>query len=357
MSKQLAQDQNVFSPRNLFDSASLSSYDTATLRREWKSWIEIASRQRLLLACYVLDQQCSALLARPQSYPSLAVGQLAFPDSTALWEAGSAEEFSAIVFRDFSISQTIHDAALLAASVAYDPFQSAVLIAAGLGDADIPVDKAFTSVRSQSVESSRCTRLFSHVAHLVRVTPLRDLLAVSGESWCLSRKISHEEHVASSRRLFRWAASSSGGAHLLDGQEDVNKAVGHALAILRNVTPDLRRSNPPTGALIEDMAVYVAALVLWAYTAVRLRIFEQSSPEFLPFSVVTAVGTPDEGDVVTFLAADTETLPLPGSGSLNGDVLTVSQWRAGRRRCARFREAADWCGGSCSARGASQRGF
>src|SRR4051812_8052875 len=68
--------------------------DNATLDR-WAHWIELATWQRLLLSCYILESQQALLLAREPSPPLIQENglDLPFPAHTSLWDAPTLNDW------------------------------------------------------------------------------------------------------------------------------------------------------------------------------------------------------------------------------------------------------------------------
>ncbi|KNG51749.1 c2h2 finger domain-containing protein [Stemphylium lycopersici] len=173
--------------------SSLDQLENFTADR-WYQWIELASWQRLLLSCFILESQQPLLLAR-ESQSSLiqdTAFEAPFPGHTLLWDAAD--------FAAWKMAARQHSYAPIyvslvtpeSVSASLDIFQSAVIIATDYNCHD-PSSPYISCPTTSDVEhllspASVTTRSLS-TAKLVQVTPLRALLAVSGESWIFSEKV------------------------------------------------------------------------------------------------------------------------------------------------------------------------
>ena len=116
-----------------------------------------------------------------------------------------------------------------------------------------------------ATEQSPRTRLTFHTLMLCQQTPIRDLLAVAGESWVMAEKLgSQSDFIASQLEAHQWAlGAAKTPAQTFSLQTPVQRAVYHATKILA-----LHHEHPKTGLLFQEWGVYLAAIVLWARTYV-----------------------------------------------------------------------------------------
>lgn len=131
--------------------------------------------------------------------------------------------------------------------------------------------------------SSHRTRLAYHTFSLARSTPVRALLAVSGESWLVTEKIVDAVEFATARAEVRsWALNSTCNESddtfelTTSAPRAVDTAVAHAWEILRLVANDSKNNvntdwqsdgasrGWSTGLLFAPWALHLASLVLWA---------------------------------------------------------------------------------------------
>ncbi|KAK5144583.1 hypothetical protein LTR04_001517, partial [Oleoguttula sp. CCFEE 6159] len=259
----------------------------------WPSWIELTSRQRLLLAWYVLDQQQAMFFGRADNSKHLDF-HLPFPCSTTLWEADSYEQWSTIAaeesaghtFRVMYVYEAMDDPTVIlaAATNACDAFVSALILAYRCSNNKhdpafyISVGSNLNRV-SPAVKPHNRTQLSYHLAMLCQSTPIRELLAVTGETWIVGGRLNTEDqYVQAKVDLRAWASKHNDFTSSMHADYDasIDRAINHSLKILKVA---LKRPEEPTGLLFEDWAVYLAVLVLWAhlYVNARNRVSETSA--------------------------------------------------------------------------------
>ncbi|KAK4627371.1 hypothetical protein CLAFUR0_04680 [Fulvia fulva] len=220
---------------------------------------ETACRQRLLLVCYVLEQQHSTFFGRqPTTCFNNTVLNLPYPTSQNEWDAVAGMPPSGQYERT---SQALQDLQFIPEPMGehVDPFRSMLLMACrfdapkdlnGWADCceDFPI--ALTANLTPRV------RLAYHTFVLCSNTPIRDLLAVAGESWILAEKLGTQaEYTAAQIEARQWAARPFSYGE----QPPVQEALNHAFAIL-----SVHQDFPKTGLLFQEWATYLAALVIWA---------------------------------------------------------------------------------------------
>lgn len=248
----------------------LSRDEDVTLSH-WHQWIELSTWQRLAISCYILDSQQATLLAR-EPLPSLfqeSGVDLPFPAHISVWDATNLEDWTTAVQQHSSSPQHVFGVSLATTSLPCDTFQSSILIAAHYNRFNAVTPYVSTpSVEDidQVIDGSFATQQKLLTAKLLQVTPIRALLAVSGESWILSEKVPSPETYATLRTTLRtwvtqiWCASSSAIEHV-----PIKEAIRISIQILQLAL------NTPTEILTldlgADMGLYFAALVLWAATA------------------------------------------------------------------------------------------
>ena len=233
--------------------------------------LQARCKQRLFLACYILDQQHATLFGRPRtSYFSGTAMDLPFPQSQASWdlinEAKQDEPTYTRLWQALDGGNMDHPA-----QQHYDLFQSMLMLAClsdTCNDSDpfslaCDPDRDLPPVLSTMEQSSRVTLTY-HTFMLCKHTPIRDLLAVAGESWVMAEKLSKPSHYMTAQILSgKWARGHTDpnlAEFALDqDRAPVERALKHALKIL-----ELHRNHSRTGLLFQEWSVYLASVVVWA---------------------------------------------------------------------------------------------
>lgn len=243
---------------------------------------DAACKSRLLVAYYILDQQHALLFGRQRSNCASVVGmELSLPEPFHSWDAFQ-EEQAAIVLHHRHVGMPANEYVYEAVDAvntlediegnSWDAFQSLELLACVTGKANVfdGIDGEQARLEHPerlllAMEQSSRIRLAYHTSMLCRNTPVRELLAVAGETWVLSEKLRcRNEYLAAQIETRTWADGTA------DSGVRIHHAVQHALQII-DIVQDL--SFAQTGLLFEKWAVYLAALVIWAksYVAVTQR--------------------------------------------------------------------------------------
>lgn len=231
--------------------------------------IDSASKQRLLLVCYTLEQQHSMLFGRLSTDCFAGSGQdVPYPSPQLQWDAVAGPERGAALEenRFERVSDALKAASFMTerAIAPYDAFQSTLLMAGMCQDPNGILE--WTDGISEppmllaAEQSPRC-RLVFHTLMLCKNTHVRDLLAVAGESWVMAEKLSTQsEHTAAQIEIQAWASKPFAEDIPAFGFEvPVQRALSHAFSILA-----IHQRHPRTGVLFQEWAVYLAAIVIWA---------------------------------------------------------------------------------------------
>lgn len=257
---QFIQDSHWKSQNPLLVLSSLSGHESPeSLTKARNFWIEHETRRRVLLASLILDTQLSVMFeqspiflqmttmsSNPDNYNS-KLTDLPFPCTSKLWESYSIEEWLECA-RDYkplvlsSVAQYVVSPNCL--SIELDPFQlslifahiilanpqsssleqSAELLIHEIERGTIVERSAAWSPHQNSALDSGHIGFTYHSFLAIHFTPLRSLLAVSGESWLLNRKIPLETVYEGSRQEIQsWISDTA----------DVRKAVWHATRALQ----------------------------------------------------------------------------------------------------------------------------
>jgi hypothetical protein len=240
--------------------------DAISLR--WTKWVELATWQRLLLSCYVLESQQPVLLAR-ESLPSLiqdTAFELPLPNHTSLWDATTPAEWGLAAQQYAYLPQYVHELTSDLATTSFDIFQSSVVLAAHYNRHQTPASHIPSPLEldmENLLSNSSSTNRSLLTAKLVQATPIRALLAVSGETWILSEKVSSVQAFASFKKDLRaWLNQLWSTTEVQDAP--VKEALRLSVQLLRQGVEEQRDEVPLE--MGTDMGIYFAALVLWAIT-------------------------------------------------------------------------------------------
>ncbi|KAI9831679.1 MAG: hypothetical protein M1819_004745 [Sarea resinae] len=240
-----------------FRALSTTFADENGMQAAWSIWLELETRRRVFISAFILKTQHEALFeldAENASTPSESI-HLPLPCSDILWNC-SYFEWSLIASAEQSNNLPFAAISALNRHLSLDDFQSLTVLSyfacSGMTCSE-QEDLLGFGETLQSAPLSSASALLSYDAFLlVRYVPIRDLLAVSGESWILGRKLSLEsEFEHAKRRLRVW----------VDG-DTAKRAVSCAVHIL-NIA--FTRRPHRTGLLHEQWILYLAALVCWSY--------------------------------------------------------------------------------------------
>ncbi|KAF2707908.1 hypothetical protein K504DRAFT_511845 [Pleomassaria siparia CBS 279.74] len=271
----LCRDSSLVTSRIGDIISTLARPENATFER-WSQWIELSGQQRLLICCYILESQQATLLARTprQLHAQLPGFDLPFPAHSDLWDATSPAEWAMAAQRYSHLPVYAYEVDPDSSIGPYDRFQSSLLITSRynyfnnptpyLAPPDIPVI-------DHLLDGSSVTRHQLLTAKLLQVTPIRALLAVSGESWILSEKVPSPQTFAVFKGTLRtwinglWTTETE--VHDYAARDSLKLAMELLQHAMISPVHDLRLE------LGADMGLYFAALVIWAVTvAANTRI-------------------------------------------------------------------------------------
>ncbi|KAH5379788.1 hypothetical protein HBI33_150250 [Parastagonospora nodorum] len=236
----------------------------------WMRWVERAVWQRLLTSCYVLESQQAMFLAR-ESHESLFRQEgvdLPFPAHSLVWDATTLDDWAVAIQQHASSPQRVFEVTQVPVLVPCDPFQSSILIAVFYNRSEIAspyINAPVTEDIDHILDPSFTTKQRLLTAKLLQVTPIRALLAVSGESWILFEKVpSQQAQIIFKTTLRAWInqiwSAPEGASPTVSSKEAVQLAI-QILHMALEEQPEDSELN-----MGSDMGVYFAALVLWAAT-------------------------------------------------------------------------------------------
>ncbi|KAF2133716.1 hypothetical protein P153DRAFT_380904 [Dothidotthia symphoricarpi CBS 119687] len=244
---------------------------------QWNRWIQLSTQQRLFLSCYIMDYQQAILLAREprDSFFQEPGMNLPIPTHSSAWGSSSAAEWVVAVQQNPYLPTYVFETDSNLTIMPFDPFQSSVMLAAHynhFGTRNPYLALTTTINVEQYLDASPITRHRLLTAKLLQVTPIRALLAVSGESWILFEKITAPRVLSTLRSTLRvwisqlWSTSTA---------EPYTVPVREALRISISILQQALTEGPDylTHGMGSGMSLYFAALVVWVTTvAARTRV-------------------------------------------------------------------------------------
>ncbi|KAK3709086.1 hypothetical protein LTR37_011065 [Vermiconidia calcicola] len=309
-------------------------------------------KQRLLLSCYILDQHHAALFGRQRTSCFSGAGtDLPFPASQTIWDDVAAPQVS-----DEPKHVRLWDALEGGSSIGseqnpYDVFQSVLIMAcvcasntdmSGLEYTRVMVHDVDEIVLATMEQSARI-KLAYHTLQLCKHTPIRELLAVAGESWVMAEKLSRKtDYTAAQIEARQWAKGSQHAAmeFVLEREaEPVEKAMEHALKIL-----ELHQSHPKTGLLFQEWSIYLASIVIWARAYVtsdvprrgpRLSVPQPTAPRLTEYELyqtlvavmaagpVASISTDQAQNVLLWTQMKIKKVDVPHNCGLTNGALDV----------------------------------
>jgi len=283
--------------------------DDARVFQQWSAWTDSHAWQRLLLACVVLEAQQAVLLAREPVSAITADIELPIPTRMNFWEAEDARSWATSILENTPQTIYIRDVLENPSIVlpqGLDTFQSAVLIAgydnmffSSIGSPTSPFLGPFGQLTQASsflpiLSPDSATQTYYHISELVHNAPRRALLAVSGESWVYSSRLSTNatqagaEFASLKLELRKWADDTEiPGQETIESEQPREKALLNAIRVLRLAAD---RGNLPQEPWLfgGEIAVYISTLVLWALCSRALQ-------RTLPFNFSMSTDLSGEG--------------------------------------------------------------
>jgi hypothetical protein len=240
------------------------------VQRAHKFWLEHETRRRILQASTVLDLQQVILFEQPATIVShdrprrSGPGQLrlnvSLPSAEELWETSPIDDWIAMASESDASPATKGGPKDKQPGAKLDYFQIQVSLA---NNPAISLDQLLPR-NDQSGESASRLVFNRHTRDMARNTPIRQLLVVSGESWLMGKKLENEAEFQDAKLNLRaWVTSN----------RESRVALWHATQLLRSrakftsgpTNTELSVSLEDTHMLQEPWAMYIAALVCWAY--------------------------------------------------------------------------------------------
>ncbi len=242
-----------------------------SLEAEWYQWLTSEARQRLLSACFMFDVHQSMYHEQPHSkVHSTSTSLVRLPSPEELWNTRSASEWQSLR-GSYPLSQPLHLIEHNISSNAvhtFSPFVQSLLtcwLTARFplrGDPTCPNDFVPQSI-SQSIITLMDTFPTSPQAHAylaLYYCPLHDLLAVAGDTWVFSQKLTPPSafHAAQSR-LKAWSKTLTAAQATYHACQVLSSVLSREIYLpSEGVTP-----NPMS--LSDYWSLYVSALICWAF--------------------------------------------------------------------------------------------
>ncbi|CAN9273171.1 unnamed protein product [Alternaria alternata] len=215
----------------------------------WAHWVELATWQRLLLSCFVLESQQHLLLAR-ESLPSLIHDchlDIPLPAGSSLWDATTSTEWATAAQQHLYTPSYVDEITPRSLTGPLDTFQSFVILAVHYNRNETPAPYISSSTSSNLeslLDSAPATTRMLLVAKLVQVTPIRALVAVAERVMDL---------LGEGRNPTSLCCTKDYASHM-----------GRTAMILQQAVEEQRDSVPLEVGT--DMSIFFAALVLWIIT-------------------------------------------------------------------------------------------
>ena len=218
------------------------------LKQAHQNWVDLESRNRILLSCFILDTQRKTLFDQPATHPyGSDIPSLPLPCITSAWLTRDSNQW-----REFLISPPSQNPVQTA-------FQSSLIAASSIHTPHPQIDTPIPSLLTPSFQ-------------LACGVSISSLLVTAADSWLFARKATLDSWNASKDYLRAWTATS-----------DAAKATWWAGKILRTYfatktpNPNIHFTPFLTGLEVE-WCLYLSALVIWAYTHPASRISSSRSP-------------------------------------------------------------------------------
>jgi hypothetical protein len=220
------------------------------------------SKQRLLAAYYILDQEQAKLFGRHVTdVPDLIPANLSVPQPVQIWDLdlapGSADDWH--YQNRGSLGHAVISCSYLGGSPGepYDIFMTILALtyssSGGRDTSPSSQDLVFDLDLPAAFPNSAHTELVRQTHALCNSTPVRALLATAGESWVMAEKLSlYADYKAAQETVRLWTSTSA------------DHALAHALQIIR-----LHRLHPKTSCIYHEWSLHLASLVVWACTYAR----------------------------------------------------------------------------------------
>ncbi|KKP03188.1 hypothetical protein THAR02_04707 [Trichoderma harzianum] len=267
--------------------------------QQWRMWVHMESKRRLLSACFLLDVHAMSFLEQPRvsvlglDYSDPATLPIPLSMGTLLqWDAQNFQEWSNVTQPALpaTVGTTILET-ISATDIASIPaFDASLFLVAHV--LQLPQRQSLTKINllddasSISMSHFRIMNLFPYspiaMSHLaLHYTPLHTLLSVSGDSWVFNKKVLQAtDFMEHQRQLEKWRDSGSAAV----AAAFAARALKLFLSLQRCVNKDGSASIPPQfqrtqqKEISDFWGIYVCALICWAFGHVGISRTEAKAP-------------------------------------------------------------------------------
>jgi hypothetical protein len=228
-------------------------------RRILTASLKCESKQRLLAAYYILDQEQAALFGRHKTDPpDFMPANLSYPQPLRIWDSDvtykpSLNNHAGGWYYESrgSLGQPVVPSSHprpSAAAFSDDIFTTTLtLIFSNSTNSTSPSNPQIN--RFPSPQTSPHLALIHTTLSLTTHTPIRSLLATAGESWIMASKLpTHSAYTSACEAVQQWTTTPS-----------ASKALTLALEIFR-----LHRRHPRIPCFYHEWTLHLASLVMWA---------------------------------------------------------------------------------------------
>lgn len=275
MYQNLSRETQLVSANAVESLSSLAQALDTNQHHQWCQWIDLSSKQRLLLCCYILETQQATLIARapqPSIISHVSGFNLPLPASSVLWDAASAVDWVLELQQQPQqpsyVCEVPAELSMSSSLPQLDVFQSSLVLAVHYNYFHNPTPYLHAPsypALNHVLDQSPLTQYHILTAQLLQHIPLRALLAVSGESWILSEKVPSIAAFTGLKTTLRtWLNELWTPDMESQGLKPVKAALQTAISLLHHTM-----TAPRQTLLLEpgaEMSLYYAALVLWAVT-------------------------------------------------------------------------------------------
>lgn len=281
-----------------------------TLAERWSEWIEAESRRRILVNCFCLDIHTSVYyqqrpVHRFKHLPPIPL----IAASQDLWAAQSPEEWGRLVaaglpttppalseLRQVTVDMATHAPLLDATTFLMWEVLQLSERDHSIYDFSLPLEEKDITVMDEICAKFPGSPIaYTYLA--LHCTPLHDLLAVSGDTWLFTRKVTqHQKFQQHHKRLTQWIAGPHAAvaiqyaARALDGflgnsnvyHNNINRSETAPLEAVLDPAFTSKSDSPARfttstskswnqSNLSDYWGLYVCALICWAFGRPRGR--------------------------------------------------------------------------------------
>jgi hypothetical protein len=231
----------------------------------WRQWINWEARQRLRVVCVAFDTHQAIYYEQERCQPTATTENTFFavPCPESLWSATTSQEWFALIHSSDCVAVPFrHPEALAYETLGQLPLPTRYLALTSLLAA-LPVwDRRRVPNPDPNAQFfiDQIHNLFDNFmpahAHLALYhTPLRQLLALTGESWVLGKKItSHSDFEAMKPVIRSWTVSQFG-----------ELATWYACNFLRDCFSEDYGATRPFHHISDYWSIYTCTLIVWAF--------------------------------------------------------------------------------------------